>query len=95
MILNEDNLLLTGDFNLPNVFSQSSNHSKDKRDEKFYEFLAKNHPLTQCVNSPTKRENILDFVFIRKLDNFSDIKYFPPIGHSDHDLLSGNFQLLV
>ena len=87
LIKNEENNLLTEDFNFPNAFQFPADKSKRKEYAIFYDFIAKIQPVTQCVNFPTKGLNILDLIFIRHPSKVSNIMSHPPIGRSDHNLM--------
>ena len=93
LIENKENFLLTGDFNLPNAFPYSLDKSTGKKYVMFYDFIAKIHPVTQCINFQTRGLNILDLIFISDTSKLSNITCHPPIHRSDHNLMFGNYNI--
>ena len=77
-----------GDFNVPyckwdnnGCMPRGTKRSKGKQLNEFME----NHFLTQKVNHPTRRDNILDLIFTNNTNIIESINISPTI-HSDHDL---------
>ena len=81
---NENEIILLGDFNLPKAYTEKNQKCNDKQYQHFSNFLNKIQPIFQCVNFPTREENILDLIFVRDQTFISQIDTLPPIAKSDH-----------
>ena len=90
-----DNIVITGDFNFPNIFWDGSWPGKEEND--FIESLQDSF-LHQMVRKPTRRRegntpHILDLVIVNNEQLISDIAHFCPIGKSDHEVLLFNLYI--
>ena len=89
---NNRSIILMGDFNLPNFdwISPSPNYASFAF--AFLECFSKNG-LTQVVNSSTRNMATLDLVFTNVPNLISCPIILPPLGASDHDIVS--FDLIL
>ena len=90
-----DNIVITGDFNFPNIHWDGSWPGKEEND--FIESLQDSF-LHQMVCKPTRRRegntpHILDLVIVNNEQIISDISHFCPIGKSDHEVLFFNLYI--
>lgn len=92
------NLIITGDFNYPEICWNSC--TMKKNDERAQYFLDEyiNSNLTQFVKFPTRfRSNnepsVLDLILSNDEKLITELKSSPPIGISDHICLTANIQL--
>jgi hypothetical protein len=87
-----------GDFNAPSVDWATCNTVHEAGfDRKLVDFTQDNF-LVQNVHEPTRfrdgqQPNCLDLVFTRDDDSISEVKLFPPLGSSDHNILNWEYQL--
>ena len=83
---------LMGDLNLPDFEWELFLHP----DNSLYNAAANlvcTHGLTQLVNEPTRADNILDVVLCSDVLSCDNIKCLPPLGTSDHSIVSFNIAL--
>ena len=87
--LNSSNILLLGDFNMPDIDweGKTSNILKEKL---FLDFLFESE-LSNSISIPTRKENILDLVISNFSENVYNISTDPGFYGSDHDIV--NFSL--
>ena len=90
-----DHVLITGDFNFPNIHWDGSWPGKEEND--FIESLQDSF-LHQMVSKPTRRRegntpHILDLVIVNNEQLISDIIHLCPIGKSDHEVLLFNLYI--
>ena len=90
-----DHVLITGDFNFPNILWDGSWPGKEEND--FIECLHDSF-LNQMVDKPTRRRegnnpHILDLVIVNNEQLISDIAHICPIGKSDHEVLYFNLYI--
>ena len=90
-----DHVLITGDFNFPNILWDGSWPGKEEND--FIECLHDAF-LNQMVIKPTRRRegnnpHILDLVLVNNEQLISDIIHMCPIGKSDHEVLFFNMYI--
>ena len=78
---------LMGDFNLPRVDWCNNSVKSDAIQEAFYEYFC-SAGLTQLVTFPTRYDATLDLVFCNDPEIISNLMSQPPIGKSDHDIVS-------
>ena len=76
IILNKYQILLMGDFNIPNASMFSNEHSNKIQYILFKDFVDTIRPITQCENFPTRGSNILDLIFVRLSEELIELKYF-------------------
>ena len=84
---NTGRVCLLGDLNLPDFEWELFLHP----DSLLYNSAADlicNHGLTQLVDEPTRGDNILDVVLCSDVLSCDDIGYLPPLGSSDHSIVS-------
>ena len=90
--LHRGNLLLCGDFNLPDI-GWSKNNLKDNPsypgESQFLLETMAEFGLSQHVSFPTRQPNILDLIMTNKEFSVGDLKSCP--GVSDHDMIMFNF----
>ena len=58
--------------------------------QRFLDYL---FPFFQIIHTPTRNEAILDIVLTNSLETVRDINDHPPIGTSDHSLITGHIVL--
>ena len=88
----EKHILLLGDFNLPDI-SWPYYHGPDNIiNNSFLDFI-NSYGLSQLVATPTRGKNILDLLLTNVECNIADINVLPPIGYSDHAVVS--FKILL
>ena len=81
---NNLNILLLGDFNLPQiVWFTPSPTCPDSLSSTFCAIIA-DYFLNQLVLQPTREQNILDLVFITAPELVKDLEICQPVGGSDH-----------
>jgi len=87
-------ICLLGDFNCHNSSWLSHSFSTDAAGREIYDFSILNS-LSQLVNSPTRvpdrssdRPQTLDLFLTSHPSNYSSVSVAPPIGNSDHNLIS-------
>ena len=89
------NIVLSGDFNQPNISWGDSKivqeHSASKETAELLLGTVTGFGLNQHVNKPTRRGNILDLVFSNNTSLVQDINVEP--GVSDHDIVIVNLDL--
>lgn len=95
IINKNEEVILMGDFNIPNFsLDESSSFINTKPQYKLLSsFVSKLQPLSQVVNFPTRGENTLDLIFSRRPTLITDIQELPSIGKSDHSVIIGNYNL--
>ena len=76
-------IIVCGDFNIPSNIKLS----------RFSEIMTKNG-FTQHVDSPTRKNNILDLVFVNDDFAVSSLNVGPPFSTSDHSSISFNIVYL-
>ncbi len=97
--INTHNVILTGDFNVPNVNWTTNSIKEDsssyKKPAEKLIALAEEHGLTQCVTEPTRIqdncENILDLVFTNNPNCVEKITIVP--GMADHRTVIADLNL--
>jgi exonuclease III len=72
-----DNLLIVGDFNLPNISWDSNNNAFGANEMSFVDALH-DHYLSQIINIPTRGSNILDLVITSVQDHVSVTEVLSP-----------------
>ena len=84
-----DQLLIVGDFNLPNIDWPTMTSSSDSDLYNIFTKSIKDHFLWQVVDSsfPTRQENLLDLVLTNIPHKIVDIEGFYDILDSDHKLI--------
>jgi hypothetical protein len=85
-------LCVLGDLNLPDFDWELFRHP----DSLLYNVAADlvcNHGLIQLVLEPTRAENILDIVLCSDDLSFDNVTCLPPLGSSDHNIISFSFTL--
>ncbi|XP_050667729.1 uncharacterized protein LOC126967308 [Leptidea sinapis] len=92
------NLLIIGDFNLPDIkWPIEKTSGYNKLHENFIDLIIDNN-LSQMVNQNTrkrnKQESLLDLIICNDESLISEINYHPPIGKSDHVILLAEIQLV-
>ena len=94
-------ICIVGDFNYKaiNWSSWTSTLSDDSTEARFIE-TARDCYFHQHVESPTRRRgtdepSLLDLVFTNETMQVSEITHNPPLGKSDHDVLTFDFQCYV
>ena len=93
-----ENLIVTGDFNFPDAFWPLDRiPDADNSTNNFMHFVADSN-LFQLVTKPTRfRENhapsVLDLVFTNDEQLLTEPQYLPPIGKSDHVVITTYIQL--
>lgn len=86
--------LLLGDFNLPRSdWRQTIFDDGTVVEREISHFLADELLLVQHIQEPTRfsshnNDTILDLVFSKRLEDIARVDYLPPIGNSDHCVLS-------
>ena len=81
-------ILIFGDFNFPNIdWQQDLTTSTYHKDIPFLECIMENN-LTQLVSFPTRKNNLLDLVLCRDLDDRTDVAICAPLISSDHEHIS-------
>ncbi|XP_041453154.1 uncharacterized protein LOC121406198 [Lytechinus variegatus] len=89
------NILLSGDFNQPNVNWEEStilaNHAASKETAQALLETTTGFDLTQVVKEPTRKKNILDLIFTNNTGLVSDVKVIA--GVSDHDIVIADLNL--
>ena len=94
--INNKNIILTGDFNIPNIDWNNNTVTSIPYGPptKLLELMAE-HGLHQMVREPTRRrgnaQNILDLVFTNNESIIQNLKVIP--GISDHEMVSFNINL--
>ena len=79
--------ILMGDFNLPKINWNCDIITSDPIHLAFYENFC-SLGLSQLINFPTRDNAILDLVFCNDPGLICDIVPLPPLGVSDHDMIS-------
>ena len=94
-------ICIVGDFNYKaiNWNSWTTPHGDDSNEARFIE-AARDSFFHQHVEKPTRRRgtnepSVLDLVFSNETMQVSEILHNPPLGKSDHDVLSFDFQCYV
>ena len=82
-----DQLLIVGDFNLPNIDWPTMTSSSDSDLYNIFTKSIKDHFLWQAFDFPTRQENLLDLVLTNIPDKIVDIEGFYDILDSDHKLI--------
>ena len=90
-IVVQDNILLMGDFNMPDASNELHKNLNKKQYCIYNDFLNKSQPILQCVNFPTRGIHTLDLIFVRNHNDIINLKFAPPIGNSDHVVILGDF----
>ena len=92
---------IVGDFNYKaiNWNSWTTTNGDDSHEANFIE-AARDSFLHQHVENPTRRRganepSVLDLVFSNETMQVSEIKHNPPLGKSDHDVLTFDFQCYI
>ena len=95
---NHTHLLITGDFNLPNIVWPTCIPKKGNLTETEQAFidLIRDKYLYQHIDKPTRYRqnqsaNILDLILTNEEDMVTDIEHLSPLGSSDHCTLSFKF----
>ena len=88
-----DQLLIVGDFNLPNVDWATLTASIDCRMYTLFTKAIKDHFLWQVIDFPTRNDNFLDLLLTNIPDKISNIKGFQDILNSDHQLIEFSMDL--
>ena len=96
----QENSILTGDFNHPEINWNDETCPKGKAhpDKKFLETIQDNFIL-QLIEEPThrrtleQRANILDLILVRKENFVTNIKHLAPLGKSHHDIITFECQV--
>ncbi|KAJ3650156.1 hypothetical protein Zmor_021861 [Zophobas morio] len=99
LITQYSQVIVTGDFNLPDFKHIVSLDHPNSTEALYHNFLI-DLGLTQLVNEPTRfRENtnpsLLDWIIVNDRQLLSNIQHEPPIGISDHAVLSSQIQFFV
>ena len=90
-----DQLLIVGDFNLPNIDWPTMISSSDSDLYNIFTKSIKDHFLWQVVDFPTRQENLLDLVLTNIPDKIVDIERFYDILDSDHKLIKFYIDLRI
>jgi len=77
--------LIVGDFNYANI--KWDTYECDKDGEIFLDLLQDNY-LTQHLNVPTRRNNILDLVISSEANMVEDLKVIEHFATSDHNMVN-------
>ena len=85
-----DNVIITGDFNYPNI-KWNNNNVLSNKDEQFFNAVQDGY-FIQHVDKPTRHRkdqesNILDLVLTQSDLDIESIEHCSPLGKSDHELL--------
>jgi len=84
--------IIVGDFNCPNVDWSNLSYSHDIISKLLLEF-AVDFGFCQCVDFPTRGDNILDIILSDDYQLISSVSAYPPIGSSDHVQVHFNMSL--
>ena len=79
-------VLLLGDFNLPEI-DWNYYRGPDNVIYNSFIYFVNSYGLSQCVNQPTRGNNILDLVLSSGHSLIKDFYCLPPIGVSDHNVV--------
>ena len=90
-----DQLLIVGDFNLPNVDWATLTASIDCQMYTLFTKAIKDHFLWQVIDFPTRNDNFLDLLLTNIPDKISNIKGFQDILNSDHQLIEFSMDLRI
>ena len=90
-----DQLLIVGDFNLPNVDWATVTASTDCQMYTIFTKAIKDHFLWQLIDFPTRNDNLLDLLLTNIPDKISNIKGFQDILNSDHQLIEFSMDLRI
>ena len=88
-------ILITGDFNFPNI---NWNHTVTISPEDRFQEAIHDAFLTQMINEPTRHRmnqisNVLDLFFCNDDYFINSIEQLAPIGKSDHNVIRISFDL--
>ena len=88
-IRDSSSIILTGDFNLPDIFWLDSTESAVARSKeaKFIADIQQDSALHQLVQEPTRGSNTLDLLFTNVGDMIGDVRVIDGIIGSDHDAI--------
>ena len=86
-----DNVILTGDYNYPDINWDDLSNEKDGPEKELIDCL-QNLYLQQMISKPTRnkhgqRSNILDLIFTNDDSIITNVEHIAPLGKSDHDVL--------
>ena len=90
-----DQLLIVGDFNLPNVDWATVTASTDSQMYTLFTKAIKDHFLWQLIDFPTRNENLLDLLLTNIPDKISNIKGFQDFLNLDHQLIEFSMDLRI
>ena len=91
VINNKINFTILGDINIPYNELNDSDFLNREPHKTIKKFLNLNQPLYQNIRSPTRSNNILDYILTNNLSTLSEISVHPPIGRSDHSVIYANY----
>jgi hypothetical protein len=86
------NMILLGDFNLPDVDWTCYYAPNNEFYNLFLRFV-NDSALQQYVLAPTRKDNILDLVFTNSISIISDLQVLCPFGSSDHSIVQFSVNL--
>ena len=90
-----DQLLIVGDFNLPDVDWATVTASIDCQMYTLFTKAIKDHFLWQFIDFPTRNDHILDLLFTNIPDKISNFKGSQDILNSDHQLIEFSLDLRI
>ena len=77
--------IVIGDFNLPKL-NLNTARSNELTPKMFKECFEENF-LTQLVQTPTRKDEILDYVLVNEDDLVTNLEIGEPLGNSDHNII--------
>lgn len=94
----ENTVIIAGDFNLPKIkWPIQISHGYDNLCENFVNMYTNtnlNQLITQITRKRNQEESLLDLIFCNDDSLICDIEYHPPIGKSDHLVITATVQAL-
>ena len=92
-----DHICFVGDFNFKDINwnTWTTPHLEESKEEQFLEAIRDSY-LHQHITKPTRRRgtdtpSTIDLIFTNELMQVSNIEHLPPLGKSDHDVISFHF----
>ncbi|XP_045541899.1 uncharacterized protein LOC123723365 [Papilio machaon] len=94
----ENTVIIAGDFNLPKIkWPLQKTHDYDSLCENFVNMYTNsnlNQLITQITRKRNHEESLLDLIFCNDDSLMCDIDYHPPIGKSDHLVITATIQAI-
>lgn len=83
-------IVLTGDFNIPINSWEDIELSDSGLKRAFFDLCVSHNPLYQLIDFATRKDHILDLLFVNNLSMCSGAKLLFPLSSSDHSLFTFN-----